>query len=32
MIPELKDRSCEERVIECGLTTLEKRRLRGDQI
>ena len=32
MIPELKDLSYEERLKECGLTTLETRRLRGDQI
>ena len=32
MIPELKDLSYEERLIECGLTTQEIRRLRGDQI
>ena len=32
MIPELKDLSYEEHLIECGLTTQEIRRLRGDQI
>ena len=32
IIPELKDLSYEERLKECGLTTLETRRLRGDQI
>ena len=31
MIPELGDHSYEERLNECGLTTLEARRLRGDQ-
>ena len=32
IIPELRDLSYEERLKECGLTTLEIRRLRGDQI
>ena len=32
MIPELRDLSYEERLKDCGLTTLETRQLRGDQI
>ena len=32
MIPDLRHLSYEERLIECGLTTLETRRLRRDQI
>ena len=32
MIPALRDLSYDERLKECGLTTLETRRLRGDQI
>ena len=32
IIPELRDHSYEECLKECGLTTLETRRLRGDQI
>ena len=32
LIPELRDLTYEERLKECGLTTLEMRRLRGDQI
>ena len=32
LIPELRDLSYEERLKECCLTTLETRRLRGDQI
>ena len=31
IIPELRDLSYEEHLKECGLTTLEKGRLRGDQ-
>ena len=32
MIPELRDLSFESRLLQCGLTTLEIRRLRGDQV
>ena len=32
IIPELRDLSYEDHLIECGLTTLETRRLRGDQV
>ena len=32
MIPELRDLSYECHLLQCGLTTLETRRLRGDQI
>ena len=32
MIPELRNLTYEERLKECVLTTLETRRLRGDQI
>ena len=32
LIPELRDLKYEERLKECGLTTLETRRLSGDQI
>ena len=32
MIPELRDLSYESRLLQCGLTTLETRRLRGNQI
>ena len=32
IIPGLSDLRYDERLKECGLTTLEMRRLRGDQI
>ena len=32
LIPELRDQTYEERLKECGLTTLDTRRLRRDQI
>ena len=32
MTPEMRDLSGESRLLECGLTTLETRRLRGEQI
>ena len=32
MIPEFRDLSYENRLLQYGLTTLETRRLRGDQI
>ena len=32
LIPGLRDLTYEERLNECGLTTIETRRLRGDQI
>ena len=32
MIPELRDLSYESHILQCGLTTLETRILRGDQI
>ena len=32
MIPELRDISYEERLKECGLTTLETWRFRGGQV
>ena len=32
MIPELRDISYESGLLQCGLTTLETRRLRGNQI
>ena len=31
-LSELRDLSCERCLLECGLTTVETRRLRGDQI
>ena len=31
MIPELRELSYDEHLKECGLTTLETRRLRSDQ-
>ena len=32
MVSELRDLSYESHLLQCGLTTLETRRLRGDQI
>ena len=32
IIPELRDLSYESRLLQCGLTTLDTRRLRGYQI
>ena len=32
MIPELRDLCYEERQKECGLTTIETKRLTGDQV
>ena len=32
MVPQLRDLSYESRLLQCGLTALETRRLRGDQI
>ena len=32
MIPELRDLSYESSLLQCGLTTQDTRRLRGDQI
>ena len=32
MISELRDLSYESRLLQCGLTTLETTKLRGDQI
>ena len=32
MIPQLRDLSYESHLLQCGLTTLETKRLRGDQI
>ena len=31
MIPEMRDIRYDERFKECGLTTIERRRLTGDQ-
>ena len=32
IIPELRELTYESRLLQCGLITLETRRLRGDQI
>ena len=32
MLPKLRERNYEMRLRECGLTKLQNRRLRGDQI
>ena len=32
IIPELRDLTYENRLLQCGLTKLETRRLRGDEI
>ena len=32
LIPELRDLNYESRLLQCGLTAIETRRLRGDQI